>query len=117
MIQIIRIANIYVECFFRISNIRIPTFVIKPASYLIEWAYRVVFSHFGICQPQMLTPARIRYVTLNRTFSCNKAVEELSYKPIVTLQVLNLNSFSIIFIVFSICNSFFYLKCSYTFNF
>ncbi|CAD6211485.1 unnamed protein product [Miscanthus lutarioriparius] len=70
----------------RISNIRIPTFVIKPASYLIEWAYRVVFSHFGICQPQMLTPARIRYVTLNRTFSCNKAVEELGYKPIVTLQ-------------------------------
>ena len=117
MIQIIRIANIYVECFFRVSKIRIPTIVIKPASYLIEWAYRVFFSHFGICQPQMLTPARIRYVTLNRTFSCNKAVEELSYKPIVTLQVLNLNSFSIIFIVFSICNSFFYLKCSYTFNF
>lgn len=70
----------------RIFKIRVPIIVIKPASYLIEWAYRAVFSHFGTCQPQILTPARIRYVTLNRTFSCNKAVEELGYKPIVTLQ-------------------------------
>ncbi|ONL98777.1 3beta-hydroxysteroid-dehydrogenase/decarboxylase isoform 2 [Zea mays] len=70
----------------RIFKIRVPIIVIKPASYLIELAYRAVFSHFGTCQPQILTPARIRYVTLNRTFSCNKAVEELGYKPIVTLQ-------------------------------
>ncbi|OQU92432.1 3beta-hydroxysteroid-dehydrogenase/decarboxylase isoform X2 [Sorghum bicolor] len=70
----------------RMSKIRIPTIIIKPASYLIDWAYRVVFSHFGISQPQVLTPTRIRYITLNRTYSCNKAVEELGYKPIVTLQ-------------------------------
>jgi len=69
-------------------KIRIPTVFIKPASYVIEWAYRFVFSNFGIHQPQILTPARIRYTTLNRTFICNKAVEELGYKPIVTLQVL-----------------------------
>ncbi|XP_021307015.1 3beta-hydroxysteroid-dehydrogenase/decarboxylase-like isoform X1 [Sorghum bicolor] len=70
----------------RISKIKIPIVFIKPASYLIEWIYRVVFSHFGTCEPQILTPARVRYVTLNRTFSCNKAFEELGYKPIVTLQ-------------------------------
>ncbi|KXG39179.1 3beta-hydroxysteroid-dehydrogenase/decarboxylase [Sorghum bicolor] len=70
----------------RMPKIRIPTVFIKPASYVIEWAYRFVFSNFGIHQPQILTPARIRYTTLNRTFICNKAVEELGYKPIVTLQ-------------------------------
>ncbi|KAG0550772.1 hypothetical protein BDA96_01G366500 [Sorghum bicolor] len=70
----------------RIPKIRIPTVFIKPASYLIEWAYMFVFSNFGIRQPQMLTPARIKYITLNRTSSCNKAIEELGYKPIVTLK-------------------------------
>jgi len=97
---------------FRISKIKIPIVFIKPASYLIEWIYRVVFSHFGTCEPQILTPARVRYVTLNRTFSCNKAFEELGYKPIVTLQVLKLNSFSIVSIVFSTGVTYFYLKCS-----
>ncbi|RCV44397.1 hypothetical protein SETIT_9G370500v2 [Setaria italica] len=51
-------------------KIRLPSLVVKPISYL----------------PQMLTPARIKYLTLNRTFSCNKAAEELGYKPIVTLM-------------------------------
>ena len=97
--------------FFRISKIRIPTFVIKLARYLIEWAYKVVFSHFGICQPQMLTPARIRYVTLNRTFSCNKAVEELGYKPIVTLMVHSFNSLGVVFmILFSVSATPFFIE-------
>ncbi|KAF8698716.1 hypothetical protein HU200_034968 [Digitaria exilis] len=66
-------------------QIRIPLFVILLISYVLEWMYKLL-SHYGMRQP-MLTPAMIKYATLNRTFSCNKAVEELGYKPIVTLKV------------------------------
>ncbi|CAN6324962.1 unnamed protein product [Urochloa humidicola] len=69
----------------RPHRITMPSLVIKPISYVVEWGYKALHP-FGISQPQMLTPARIKYLTLNRTFSCNKAVEELGYKPIVTLM-------------------------------
>jgi hypothetical protein len=66
--------------------------IIKPISYLVEWVYKVLY-FYGMFQPQILTPARIKYVTLNRTFSRNKAIEELGYKPTVTIKVLNVYSF------------------------
>nr|TKV95637.1 hypothetical protein SEVIR_9G375900v2 [Setaria viridis] len=69
----------------RLFKIRIPLLIIKPISYLVEWGYKV-FYHYGMCQPHILTPARIKYTTLNRTFSCNKAIEELGYKPTVTIM-------------------------------
>ncbi|XP_002467717.2 3beta-hydroxysteroid-dehydrogenase/decarboxylase [Sorghum bicolor] len=69
----------------RLLNIRIPTHVIKPISYLVEGAYKVLY-HFGMPTPQLLTRARIKYMTLNRTFSCDKAVKELGYKPIVKVM-------------------------------
>ncbi|AQL06019.1 3beta-hydroxysteroid-dehydrogenase/decarboxylase isoform 2 [Zea mays] len=70
----------------RLFKIRIPLIVIQAVSYLVEWGYKVLH-HYGMCQPQVLTPARIKYLTVHRTFSCNKAAEELGYKPIVTLMV------------------------------
>ncbi|KAG0550779.1 hypothetical protein BDA96_01G366900 [Sorghum bicolor] len=69
----------------RLFKIRIPIHVIKPISYLVEGAYKVLY-HFGMPTPQILTQARIKYATLNRTFSCDKAVKELGYKPIVKLM-------------------------------
>ncbi|KAL6878457.1 hypothetical protein ACP4OV_012627 [Aristida adscensionis] len=66
-------------------KIRIPLWVIIPVSYLVEYSYKLL-SCCGMSQPQMITPARIKYTTLNRTFSCDKAVKELGYKPIVTLM-------------------------------
>ncbi|KAL6629500.1 hypothetical protein ACP70R_029265 [Stipagrostis hirtigluma subsp. patula] len=66
-------------------RIKVPLFVIIPVSYLVEWSYKLLY-RCGLRQPQMITSARIKYVTLNRTFSCSKAVEELGYKPNVTLM-------------------------------
>ncbi|OEL23939.1 3beta-hydroxysteroid-dehydrogenase/decarboxylase isoform 1, partial [Dichanthelium oligosanthes] len=66
-------------------QIRLPLFVILPISYVQEWTYKLL-SRYGMRQAP-ITPARIKYLTLNRTFSCNKAVKELGYKPIVTLKV------------------------------
>jgi hypothetical protein len=78
--------------------IRIPLPLIKLVSYLVEWAY-MVLHRYGICQPGMVTSARIKYVTLNRTFSCNNAVEELGYKPTVTLMVKLIKPFWCLFII------------------
>ncbi|CAL4914819.1 unnamed protein product [Urochloa decumbens] len=66
-------------------KIRIPLLIIKPVSYLVEWGYKVLY-RYGIHQPQVLTPARVKYTTLNRTFSCNRAIEELGYKPTVPIM-------------------------------
>ncbi|KAK3146997.1 hypothetical protein QOZ80_3BG0276380 [Eleusine coracana subsp. coracana] len=66
-------------------KIRIPSLVIMPVTYLVEWGYKVLY-HIGVPKPQVLTPARVKYMTHNRTFNCNRAVEELSYQPIVTLK-------------------------------
>jgi plant 3beta-hydroxysteroid-4alpha-carboxylate 3-dehydrogenase len=77
---------VYVNC--RPWKIRIPSLIIMPISYVVEWGYKVL-CHFGVPQPQLLTPARVKYVTLNRTFCCTRAVKDLGYQPIVTLKVLN----------------------------
>jgi len=68
----------------RLFKMRLPVLIIKPISYLVEWGCKVL--SYGMFQPQILTPARIKYATLNRTFSCNKAIEELGYKPTVTIM-------------------------------
>ncbi|WVZ72138.1 hypothetical protein U9M48_020647 [Paspalum notatum var. saurae] len=69
----------------RLFKIRIPLLVIKPICYLVEWSYNIL-QHYGMRQPQLLTSTRIKYITLNRTFSCNRAAKELGYTPIVTLM-------------------------------
>jgi len=68
----------------RLFKMRLPVLIIKPISYLVEWGCKVL--SYGMFQPQIFTPARIKYATLNRTFSCNKAIEELGYKPTVTIM-------------------------------
>jgi len=103
------------DIYCRLFKIRIPLLVIKAVSYLVEWGYKVLH-HYGMCQPQVLTPARIKYLTVHRTFSCNKAAEELGYKPIVTLMVRSFNSLGVVFmILFSVSATPFLLKCSCTF--
>ena len=98
------------EIYCRLFKIRIPLLVIKAVSYLVEWGYKVLH-RYGICQPRMVTSARIKYVTLNRTFSCNKAVEELGYKPIVTLMVHSFNSLGVVFmILFSVSATPFFIE-------
>ncbi|XP_066340309.1 3beta-hydroxysteroid-dehydrogenase/decarboxylase-like [Miscanthus floridulus] len=67
-------------------EIRIPTLVIMPIIYVLELTYKLLLHHYGMRQPQLLTMARVKYLTLNRTFSSDKAVEELGYKPIVSLR-------------------------------
>lgn len=81
-------------------EIRIPTLVIMPIIYVLELTYKLLLHHYGMRQPQLLTMARVKYLTLNRTFSSDKAVEELGYKPIVSLRVRNSNSFSVPIILF-----------------
>ncbi|CAM0870163.1 unnamed protein product [Alopecurus aequalis] len=65
---------------------RIPSFILMVITYLIDWSYNNIFSLYGLRKPGMLSSANIKYATLNRTFNCNNAVEELGYKPIVSLQ-------------------------------
>ncbi|XP_051180716.1 3beta-hydroxysteroid-dehydrogenase/decarboxylase isoform X2 [Lolium perenne] len=67
-------------------KIRIPLFIVLPITYVIEWSYNKVLYLYGMHQPQSLTSARIKYLTLSRTFSCNRAIEQLGYKPIVSLK-------------------------------
>lgn len=67
-------------------KMRIPTYLLMPITCVIDWSYNKLFSPFGVCQPRMLTPTIIKYMTLNRTFSCNKATEQLGYKPIISLK-------------------------------
>uniref|UniRef100_J3LPL9 3-beta hydroxysteroid dehydrogenase/isomerase domain-containing protein n=1 Tax=Oryza brachyantha TaxID=4533 RepID=J3LPL9_ORYBR len=67
-------------------KIRIPLAIIKPIAHIIEWSYNKVFHVYGMHQPKLLTPARLKYISLDRTFSCRKAVEQLGYKPLVSLK-------------------------------
>lgn len=67
-------------------RLRIPSYLLKPITYLVDWSYNNIFSLYGMCQPTMLKSATIKYVTLNRTFNCNNATEQLGYKPIVSLM-------------------------------
>ncbi|KAF7083995.1 hypothetical protein CFC21_087704 [Triticum aestivum] len=68
------------------TKIRIPSYLLVPIACVLEWGYNKLFSHYRMCQPRMLTLTNIKYLTLNRTFSCNKAIQELGYKPIISLQ-------------------------------
>ncbi|KAJ4763000.1 Reticulon-like protein [Rhynchospora pubera] len=65
-------------------SIKIPKYVMMPVARLVEYTYQV-FSRYGMSVPQ-LTPSRIRLLTCNRTFSCNKAKDQLGYEPIVSLK-------------------------------
>ncbi|XP_074274952.1 3beta-hydroxysteroid-dehydrogenase/decarboxylase-like [Silene latifolia] len=65
-------------------RIKIPAAVMMPIAYLIEFIYRL-FAPFGMKVPQ-LTPSRIRLLSCNRTFSCSKAKDLLSYTPVVSFQ-------------------------------
>uniref|UniRef100_A0A0E0KEV2 3-beta hydroxysteroid dehydrogenase/isomerase domain-containing protein n=1 Tax=Oryza punctata TaxID=4537 RepID=A0A0E0KEV2_ORYPU len=67
-------------------RIRIPLAVIRPITYLIEWSYNKVLHMYGMRQPKILTSARLKYISLNRTFNCKRAVEQLGYKPIVSIK-------------------------------
>lgn len=67
-------------------KIRIPSYLLMPIAYVVDWSYNKLFSQYGMHQPQMLTPTRIKYITLNRTFSCNKAIEQLGYRPMISLK-------------------------------
>lgn len=67
-------------------KMRIPVYLLMPLTCVIDWSYRKILCTFGMRQPRMLTPTLIKYMTLNRTFSCNKANEQLGYKPIISLK-------------------------------
>ncbi|KAJ1282750.1 hypothetical protein BS78_03G075700 [Paspalum vaginatum] len=69
----------------RLFKIRIPLLVLKPICYLVEWSYKIL-QQYGVCQHQLLTPTKIKYITHNRTFNCNRAAKELGYTPIVTIK-------------------------------
>ena len=62
---------------------------------MVDWSYNKIFSLYGMRKPGMLTSASIKYATLNRTFNCNNASEQLGYKPIVSLKVFQLPHFFI----------------------
>ncbi|VAH85921.1 unnamed protein product [Triticum turgidum subsp. durum] len=67
-------------------RLRIHANLLMPITYLLDWSYANIFSLYGMHQPSMLTSARIKYVTLNRTYNCKNATEQLGYKPIVSLK-------------------------------
>ena len=58
-----------------------------PIAHMVEWTYKML-APYGMKVPQ-LTPSRIRLLSCSRTFSCSKAKDQLSYTPIVSLQVLS----------------------------
>lgn len=74
----------FLNFFFR-PSIKIPKYVMMPVAHLVEYTFKV-FSRYGMSVPQ-LTPSRIRLLTCNRTFSSNKAKDQLGYQPIVSLKV------------------------------
>ncbi|XP_037437535.1 3beta-hydroxysteroid-dehydrogenase/decarboxylase-like isoform X2 [Triticum dicoccoides] len=67
-------------------RLRIASYLLMPITHLVEWSYNNIFSLYGMRQPGALTSARIKYVTLNRTFNCNNASKHLGYRPIVSLK-------------------------------
>uniref|UniRef100_A0ACD5V6X8 Uncharacterized protein n=1 Tax=Avena sativa TaxID=4498 RepID=A0ACD5V6X8_AVESA len=68
-------------------RMKIPGYIFMPIACVIEWTYNKLFSRYKIRQPRMLLkPTTIKYMTLNRTFSCNKAIIQLGYKPIISLK-------------------------------
>ncbi|XP_044955031.1 3beta-hydroxysteroid-dehydrogenase/decarboxylase-like [Hordeum vulgare subsp. vulgare] len=74
------------ELGYKRTKIRISSHLLVPIAYVLDWSYNKILSHYGMSEPPMLTPTNIKYLTLNRTFNCNKATQELGYKPIISLQ-------------------------------
>jgi hypothetical protein len=78
-------------------RLRIPSYLLMPITCLIDWSYKYILSRCGMRKPSVLTSTSIKYATLNRTFNCNSAAEQLGYKPIVSLKVVSSPHFSLIF--------------------
>ncbi|XP_051218418.1 3beta-hydroxysteroid-dehydrogenase/decarboxylase-like [Lolium perenne] len=67
-------------------TLRIPIYLVMPIACLVDWSYDKIFSRFGMRKPGLITSSIVKYVTLNRTFNCHNAVEQLGYKPVVSLK-------------------------------
>ncbi|XP_047049974.1 3beta-hydroxysteroid-dehydrogenase/decarboxylase-like [Lolium rigidum] len=67
-------------------KLRIPLYLLMPIIFLVEWSYKKILSRFGMHNPSAVTSTTIKYATVNRTFTCNNAAEQLGYKPIVSLK-------------------------------
>ncbi|XP_047092917.1 3beta-hydroxysteroid-dehydrogenase/decarboxylase-like [Lolium rigidum] len=67
-------------------RLRIPSFILMMITYIVDWVYNNIASIYRIQKPVMLSSAKIKYVTLSRTFNCNNATEQLGYKPIISLK-------------------------------
>ncbi|KAM0929906.1 hypothetical protein ACQ4PT_001275 [Festuca glaucescens] len=67
-------------------RLRIPLYLLMPITCLVDWSYNNILSRCGMRKPGVLTSTSIKYATLNRTFNCNNAAEQLGYKPIVSLK-------------------------------
>lgn len=72
--------------FKRRIKIKIPAYLLKPIARVLGWNYNKLSSIYGVRPKFWLTSVTIKYLTLNRTFSCNNAIEQLGYQPIVSLK-------------------------------
>jgi hypothetical protein len=79
-------------------KLRIPLYLLMPIIFLVEWSYKKILSRFGMHNPSAVTSTTIKYATVNRTFTCNNAAEQLGYKPIVSLKVCTTHQFSSVFL-------------------
>ena len=70
-------------------RIKVPMLVIMVTAYVVYWLCKAILP-IRVSQSLTFTPAKMKYVTLNRTFSCKRANDQLGYKPIVSLKVSNL---------------------------
>ncbi|CAM0958566.1 unnamed protein product [Alopecurus aequalis] len=66
-------------------KIRIPSYLLMLLTCVADWCYDKQFSPNG-SPLRLLTSTTVKYVTLNRTFKCKNAVEDLDYKPVVSLE-------------------------------
>ncbi|EFJ09661.1 hypothetical protein SELMODRAFT_129445 [Selaginella moellendorffii] len=63
---------------------QLPVALVLPLACIAEWACKQL-APLGVPMTQF-TPARIRYMTLWRTFSCDRAASLLKYKPLYTVE-------------------------------
>ncbi|KAM0915474.1 hypothetical protein ACQ4PT_010868 [Festuca glaucescens] len=67
-------------------SLRIPVYLLMPLACLVDWSYDKIFSRFGMRKPRLITSSIVKYATLDRTFNCQNAADQLGYKPIVSLK-------------------------------
>ncbi|KAK1684366.1 hypothetical protein QYE76_045214 [Lolium multiflorum] len=67
-------------------SLRIPVYLLMPIACLVDWSYDKIFSRFGMRKPRLITSSIVKYATLDRTFNCQNAADQLGYKPIVSLK-------------------------------